>query len=847
MTSTDQKVALVELFQAVYKTSPSQELLDELLHAQYKHFKIGEELQLTQVPQNFQVVLLQGKLRILHKNEVGINETVLALEEGSVFSVQQFMGQKNISIRASSKSLLCFLDAKVVNVTNVLKHSFSNTSANLSEALSRLSNETDDENENLTSSEDEQKNILDHILDHYNLLPREKNVAENNTKATNLEEAEDELKKYGFHPEKVFYTQNQLHSAKYPLVLEDQNGKLRLVTGSTGDSFIEAGKEQPIAISGVNNEKYLALQIDAKKTDNHNIQPFKLEWYLNLFAKHWMLSSQIAVSSIFIQTFALGMPFFYMVIFDRVFGHQNLSTLDIISIGMVLLMVFDLIIKSLQSYILSHQLEAIDSISSEMLISKLIKVPLQKISGEKTKAFSETYAKLMGSNQILTSSIFLTSIETVFSVFLVIILLCMHFTLTLISLAPLIPTFIYSLWTNPRIQKRAMEFNKDQKECQSKLTEILENSETIKSINVGRFLQNNLNNKVRDTLQKGFLSRFDSLSSNNVLTFISTLGSLVVLYYGAHEVIKGNLSYGIYLAINMLSRNVMTSCQKSFSNSIKLNEASENFKKIQELCKDDEEYNPISHGISGLQLQKVKGAIEVENLNFRYSDEAPWVFQNLNLKIEPGEKIVLAGKSGAGKTTLLRLLQRLYEPSSGYIKLDKYNIADIHIENLRKHIGVCIQKPAIFAGSIKDNIAIAKPYASMQEIADASALVGLDQILAKVPKGFDTPVLPMGLNLSGGQAALVALARVFLMNPSILVIDETLSPLDVFLKTNILAKILDVYKNRTCILVTNFIQAHQKADRIIVVEKGQVIEQGSYEDLIASQGYYYNLFEGGEK
>ncbi len=845
MTSTNQTAALVEIFGAAFKTAPAPDLLNKLLQAQYKQFQIGEVVELKKIPNNICVLLLQGKLRVLHQNEVGINETILTLDSGGIFSTEKIKNVDSITARASTKSLLCFLDKQIVQEDSVLNNCFHHTSTELESKLEQLQKEPQEE---ATQAPEEPKTVIEQLFNHLN-LPKPEKKAEEETEDTiqDIKKTEEELKSLGFQPERTLLSLKQLQQTEFPVVIEDKEGKLHLITGSTGDTLIEEGNKEFIPVSGADNEKYVTLKVETKGIFDSKFKPFSLEWYFHLFTKNWPLSLQILVAATFIQSFALGMPFFYMVIFDRVFGHQNLSTLDIISVGMVFLMVFDLIIKSLQSYILSHQLETIDLISSETIINKLTKIPLSKITGEKTRAFADAYSRLLSSNQLLSSTILLTTIEIIFSLFLVVILMCMNMTLTLISISPLIPTIAYSLWANPRIQKRALEYNKEQKECQTKLTEILENSETIKSINVGRFLQNNLNNKVKETFQKGFLSRYDSLSGSNVLTFISTLGSLVVLYYGAHEVIKGNLSYGIYLAINMLSKNVMGTFQKAFSTAIKLGEVSDNLSKIKELCKDDEDYNPISHKLSGIQLERVKGAIEIDNLNFRYSDDAPWVFQNLNLKIAPGEKIILTGKSGAGKTTLIRLLQRLYEPSSGYITLDKYNIADIHIENLRKHIGVSIQKPALFAGTIKENIAVAKPYASMQEITDAAALVELDKILLKTPKGFDTPVLPMGLNLSGGQAALIALARVLLTKPSILVIDETFSPLDTFLKTSIVSKIFENFKDITCIFVTDFISAHQKADRIVVLDKGSVVEIGSYEDLIASQGFYHHLINGGIK
>lgn len=217
------------------------------------------------------------------------------------------------------------------------------------------------------------------------------------------------------------------------------------------------------------------------------------------------------------------------------------------------------------------------------------------------------------------------------------------------------------------------------------------------------------------------------------------------------------------------------------------------------------------------------------------------MLDRVNFHIKSGQKVIITGRSGSGKTTLLRLLQRLYDPTEGYIKVDDYNLSDIELRSLREQLGVVIQKPALFHGTIRDNVALGRPESTFKEIVEASNLAELDNFLLDKKEGFDYPVLHKGVNLSGGQQARVAMARVFLKKPSILVLDEALNALEPTMKASILQKLWMGYRDKTCLFVTDFLPAHQKADLIIVLNEGRVVEQGTFKELMQNKSYYYYL------
>ncbi len=855
----------LQLFKEVYGP---QILEDSALKANLQRIvltglKIGQPVPRATIRADERMILLKGKLRVLERSESGQERTTLHLTPGDIWDGPILDNPSRLLIVSSHEAVLATLPSIVVAENATLQRHWSAIQQKVMEQQPAfvvpepasvlagfdnlpMASAVTDAPELETEHALQTTTFINQVLAYFNQPPLPAN--ETVSHITDMQSLSRTLKSYGLEIQPISLNWPQLLNTTYPLVLEDEQKKLRWITGRKGNTLLEPQGDDITRymasdISATNTFNVLLVKLPSRKIKRERFTPYSFAWYVHLCYKSWFLSTQMVVASILVQLFALGMPIFYMIIFDRVFGRQNLSTLDVMTAGIMMLMTFDVMVKLLRAYIMSHQLEWIDKVGLESILNRLFDIPLSKSGGQANKGFADRFPELIRINQVFVMTLQVTSLDVLFSSILVVALFMLHPQLAFISLAPLIPVALLSFWTTPMVKKRALKNNQDQRVCQLKISEVLENNETIKSINAEKHVKWSIDERIEEHLQRGFGARFDRINGAPVQAFIAGAGTVVTLYFGAHEVLQGEISYGVYMAMTMISRQVVSSIQRMFSSLIQFQEAVGLMEQIRPLFNEEEADQ--KRNSQGAILHQVAGHIRMVDLRFRYQPEGNWILKDINLDILPGQKIVITGKSGSGKTTLMRLLQRLYEPNDGYITLDGFNIADIDVENLRSHVGVALQKPGIFAGSIRENIAIGNPIAPMKDIIEAANMTQLDQVLIKLPQGIDSRLAPMGHNMSGGQIAQIALARVLLIKPSILVMDEATNACDPALNAAIFNHILQKYKDSTCIFITDYLPMHVKADRIIVLNDGQVVEQGTYQELSRMQGYYSLLHLAG--
>jgi subfamily B ATP-binding cassette protein MsbA len=255
----------------------------------------------------------------------------------------------------------------------------------------------------------------------------------------------------------------------------------------------------------------------------------------------------------------------------------------------------------------------------------------------------------------------------------------------------------------------------------------------------------------------------------------------------------------------------------------------------------DEKYD-ITNKHDAKESQTARGDVRFENVSFRYEEEEPYVLKNINLQVDEGETIALVGMSGGGKSTLVSLLPRFYDVTEGSIKLDGVDIRDVTVQSLRKQIGIVLQDNILFSDSVRENIALGKPDATIEEIIEAAKAANAHDFISNLPEGYETKVGERGVKLSGGQKQRVAIARVFLKNPPILVMDEATSALDLESEHLIQESLERLAANRTTFVVAHRLSTITHASRIVLLEHGEIVEIGSHEELMKKQGNYYHLF-----
>jgi len=251
---------------------------------------------------------------------------------------------------------------------------------------------------------------------------------------------------------------------------------------------------------------------------------------------------------------------------------------------------------------------------------------------------------------------------------------------------------------------------------------------------------------------------------------------------------------------------------------------------------------------SPVVLKDVKGMIDFEDIYFAYEDEN-WILRGINLHICPGEKVAIVGHTGAGKSTLVDLIPRFYDPNRGYVRIDGHDVRQLDLKTLRRHIGIVPQDPVLLKGSIAYNIAYGCPWASREDIVEAADRAGILDFVKSLPRGFDTEVGERGVTLSGGQRQRIAIARAIVRNPRILIMDEATSSLDSAMEQHIHESMQRAMEGRTSLIIAHRLSTVRNADRIIVLEKGEIVEEGDHDTLLKREGVYANLYslQMGEK
>jgi ATP-binding cassette subfamily B protein len=249
----------------------------------------------------------------------------------------------------------------------------------------------------------------------------------------------------------------------------------------------------------------------------------------------------------------------------------------------------------------------------------------------------------------------------------------------------------------------------------------------------------------------------------------------------------------------------------------------------------------VTEAPDATELPPITGEIVFDKVAFGYDPTVP-VIHGVSLKIEPGETVAFVGPTGAGKSTLAKLIVRFYDPTEGRVLIDGHDLESVTLASLRRQLGVVPQEPFLFAGTIRDNIAFARPDASDDEVEEAVRTVGLTDLIERMPNGVDTIVHERGQSLSSGERQLIALARAFLAHPRVLVLDEATSNLDLQSETKIEAALDILLEERTAVLIAHRLSTAMKADRIVVVDEGKIVEVGTHDELVARGGRYAEMY-----
>lgn len=566
---------------------------------------------------------------------------------------------------------------------------------------------------------------------------------------------------------------------------------------------------------------------------------FGFKWFIPTVLKFKSELVQVLIAVFVIQLLGILTPVMMQVVIDKVLAQRVISTLYSISIGILLVYIFEYIISLGKNYVFTHTTNRIDVILSYRLFKHLFDLPLKYFEARRVGETVARVRELDSIRSFLTGTPLSSMIDLLFIVVYIVILFCYNTKLTLIVLAS-IPVFaILSAVVTPIFKKRLDEKFATGAEAQSFLVESITGIQTVKSFSVEPKFVDKWGDLQAEYVKASYKTSMISATASTTGQFIQKIFDLLILFFAAKAVMDGDFTVGQLVAFRMLSSRVSTPVLRLVQLWQEYQQASLSVKRIADI------FNSPTENVSSasqISVPRLKGHIRFDKVRFRYNPEGAEVIKNVSFGIRPGDVVGVVGRSGSGKSTVSKLIQRLYIPEAGKISIDGLDISLMDSSALRKQIGVVLQENFMFNGTVRENISIHLPGTPLEEVIKSAQIAGAHEFIMQLPNGYDTIIGEKGVGLSGGQKQRVAIARAILGNPGILIFDEATSALDYESESIIQKNLKHICKDRTVIIIAHRLSTIKDANKIMVIDDGSVVEYGTHENLINKKGFYYNLY-----
>ncbi len=588
------------------------------------------------------------------------------------------------------------------------------------------------------------------------------------------------------------------------------------------------------------NGKVLLL----KKNKETAQQKFGLGWFIPSLIKYkWMLL-EVFVASFFVQLFALANPLMIQVIIDKVIVQNSPDTLQVLGIFLVVLAVFEAILSTLRTYSFVDTTNRIDMALGSEIIDHLLRLPLRYFEKRPVGEISTRINELENIRSFLTGTALTVVLDAIFSVIYVAVMFIYSPLLTFVSIG-IIPIFIVlTLIFSPLIRRQLRDKAERNAETQSHLVEIMSGIQTVKAQNIELKSRWEWQEKYARYVGTGFRTVVTQTLAGSASNFLNKLSQLLILWVGAYLVLQGDLTLGQLIAFRIIAGYVTSPI-------LRLAQLWQNFQQTAlslERLADIVDHPQEGEGDrNNIPMPLIEGNLKYENICFRFKQNTPLQLNKVNLDIPAGTFVGIVGESGAGKSTLTKLVSRLYEPESGRILIDGYDVNRVELYSLRRQIGVVPQESLLFDGTILDNIALTNPDSTTDEIIHAAQIAVAHDFIMNLPNGYNTRVGERGASLSGGQRQRIAIARTVLQNPQMLVLDEATSALDYNTEAQVCQNLINTFDDRTVLFITHRLGTIQNADTIVVMDQGAIVETGTHSQLMAMQGRYFYLYQQQQK
>jgi ATP-binding cassette subfamily C protein LapB len=545
-------------------------------------------------------------------------------------------------------------------------------------------------------------------------------------------------------------------------------------------------------------------------------------WFWGVMFSSWKIYRDVLIASFLINVFGLATPFYILNVYDKVIGNAAYETLWVLSSGIMVIYLFELVLRGLRGYFIDEAGKKANLVLSATLFEKVLGLRME-VRPKSVGAFSKDLQQFDSIRDFITSFTITTVVDLPFVLLGLFAIWYLAGAMIFVHLAGMLLLVSFALWIQAPLHKAVERTFKASAQKNAILVEGLSGIETIKMLGAESQLQRGWEESVSFISRWGSKARFLSNSINYFSGFIRNTTLVAVVVFGVYLVLSGDLTKGGLIAVVILTRRVIAPMSQVVNLGTRYHQAKESLKALNKIMEKPVERPP---GKTFLHRTQFQGDIELKGVTFSYPGSSVEVLKDISLAVHAGERVAIIGPIGSGKTTVGRLLLGLYEPKSGMVSMDGTDIRQIDPSELRHYIGSVPQDLILFSGTIRDNITLGTYGVDDSDILRAAELAGVMDFVKKNPLGFDMQVGERGREMSGGQRQSIAMARALLLDPPVLLFDEPTSSMDNKTESNLKSRLEQVVEGKTLIVITHRASLLDLVERIIVIDSGRIVADG---------------------
>lgn len=544
-----------------------------------------------------------------------------------------------------------------------------------------------------------------------------------------------------------------------------------------------------------------------------------------------------------IQVLGVIPPVIIQNILDGVIVHQNVGLLHVLIVGLIISNLFSQLMSTIRAYLANFMVRNMDFAMMSQFFKHTLSLPFGFFAKRKT---GDIFARFQ-ENHTIRAFLTESTVTTVLNLLMIFIYFTIMFLynvkMTIILIVFVIPIMVLTAVATPRIKHYAREVFAAATDAKSFLMEALGGVETIKGMGIERPVRIKWEKKYAKSLEVQYRAQTFNIGVGLASQILNTATTIAILWVGANMVLTHEMTIGQLIAFNAFMGSVLSPLMGLIGLWSLLNDAGVAMERLGDVLDMEPEQKP-GEMASRVMLPDLQGEISLSGVYFKYGEsDTDYVLENISFDIKPGELIAIVGRSGSGKTTLAKLLVGFYAPTEGKMVVDGYDLSVIDKGYYRAQIGYVMQSNLLFSGTIAENIASGDEAPDRRRIEEVAKMADAHAFIAKMPLGYEQIVGERGVGLSGGQIQRLCIARALYHDPRLLVFDEATSALDTQSESNILGNMQEILKGRTAVIIAHRLSTIMRADKILVLYEGGIVEQGKHDELVARKGMYYQLVQ----